>query len=97
MVSLVLSRWVEHIIIKHSEIEPLLNEAKGVIQNPGIVTVDSDGVHHLARRGVVRRYSRLFLEVVVRYQSRSETVNGEVLTIHLNPTPPKGAVVWTRK
>jgi hypothetical protein len=97
MVSLLLSRWVGHIIVKHAEIEPFLNQVKQVIQNPSIVTVDKEGVHHLARRGVVRRYSRLFLEVVVQYQTRSEVMSGEVLTIHLNAAPPKGEVVWTPK
>lgn len=62
------SQW-RHIIHEHSDMEPYINEIRGVVQNPAIITAEDDGVFHLLRLGAISSLPRLYLRVVVIYSA----------------------------
>ena len=46
-------RWEIHVMEKHGEVEPYLDEIKEVIASPSIITFDSGGAYHLSTLGAV--------------------------------------------
>ncbi len=85
-----------HILEKHSEVEPYMDQIKGVIQSPGIITEEAEGGKlHLAKFGVVGgKYHNCYLETVIRYQGGPGSKSGTVLTVHFNTHAPKGELKW---
>ena len=96
LVRLALSRWEMHIRAKHHETTPYIEEIKGLISTPGIITRDAGGCSHLAKlRAVGGKWENLYLEVVVRYkEDPSGSLTGDVLTVYFSGRPPKGEVIW---
>ncbi len=99
VVQLTTERSELHVVVRHPEVEPYLEQIKQLIESPNIVTKDSRGVYHLSRLAAVEesRFRGLYLEVVVRYRRRSSGAEGEVLTIFFNARPPKGDLEWIRR
>ncbi len=88
------SQWRWHILIEHSDIEPYLEEIQAVIQNPEFVRVGNRGEIRLARLGIVARWPRLYLRVVVDYlDENTDRRFGSVRTAHMSHRPPGGEEV----
>ena len=51
------SQWRHHILLRHSEVEPYLEEIKAVIEDPQIIVADrsDDEAHFLTLGGVASR------------------------------------------
>ena len=88
-------RWDLHIVEKHSEVEPYLEEIKKVIRSPAIITQDAGGSHHLSRLGAVEQgWKDKYLEIIVKYSGELGSRTGRVLTVFFNERPPKGDMKW---
>lgn len=88
------SQWRGHILTRHSEVEPYLDEIRGVIGSPRLVDVDQHETYTYSRRGAVSVRQRQYLVVVVAY---SDEVTGRrlgsVRTAFLTRRRPKGQEV----
>ena len=88
------SQWRWHILIRHSEVEPYLEEIKDVILDPRIVDIAGDGTYTYSRQGAVNVRERQYLVVVVTY---SDEVTGRrlgsVRVAFLTNRRPKGQEV----
>lgn len=95
-VSLPLATWEEHIKVYHPEIEEYLTEAKGVIEDPNVVSIDTETqmTKIFSGLGLGRgRFKKLYLRTIVQYGG----VRGRVATIHFADTLPRGKIIWIRK
>lgn len=93
-VQLIESQWRSHILREHSEVEPYLEEIQAVIQNPELVRVGNSGEIRLARLGIVARWPKLYLRVVVDYLDENTGRRfGSVRTAHMRHRPPRGEEV----
>ena len=93
-VRLIESQWRWHILREHSEMEPYLEEIQAVIKHPEFVRVGNRGEFRLARLGIVARWPRLYLRVVVDYlEENTGRRFGSVRTAHMSHRPPGGEEV----
>ena len=61
------SQWQGHIILRHSEVEPYLEEIKAVIEDPQIIAEGRSGEVYFLTQGVIGRWPQQYLRVVVVY------------------------------
>lgn len=88
------TQWRHHILLRHSEVEPYLEEIKDVLRDPRLVDIAEDRTYTYSRLGAVNVRQRQFLVVVVAY---SDEVTGRrlgsALTAFLTRRRPKGQEV----
>ena len=96
IVSLTQTRWDVHIVERRPELAECVPQIQEVIQNPQIITRDTNtGSYLLSRLGVVQgKWANLYLEVVVRYDEDADPIVGTVLTVYFNDRIPKGDLRW---
>ena len=93
-VRLIESQWQGHIVRRHTDVEPYLEEIKDVIQDPRIVDIDKDGTYTYSRQGAVNVRERQYLVVVVAYSDEITGRRlGSVRTAFLTGRRPKGQEV----
>ena len=85
------SQWEGHILSRHSEVEPYLEEIQQAIGDPDIVTLDDEGAFHYSRFGVVSSRQRQYLIVVVTYSDEITARRlGSVRSVYFRGRPPAG-------
>ena len=86
-------QWYGHILLRHPEIAPYLDEIKAVIEDPQLIVVRSGGEMHFLTLGAVGGRSRQYLKVVVEYSDEITGRRiGSVRTAFLAGRHPKGVV-----
>ena len=87
------SQWEDHVLSRHSEVEPYLEEIRAVIENPQIVAAGRSDEIYFLTLGIIARWPQQYLKVVVSY---SEEVSGRrigsVRTAFLTGRDPKGVI-----
>ncbi len=87
------SQWRHHILLRHSEVEPYLEEIKAVIEDPQIIALGKRGEVYFLTPGAIARWPQQYLRVVVIY---SDEVTGRrigsVRTAFLTGRGPKGVI-----
>ena len=89
------SQWTYHIAHEHAEVEPHLEEIRGVIEDPQIIAAGREDEVFLLTLGAVSRRSRQYLKVVVNY---SDEVTGRrigsVRTAFFTGRRPKERILY---
>ena len=92
-VRLTTGQWRGHILRKHSEVEPFLEQIKAVIENPQLVAAGRNDEVYLLALGAITSRPQQFLKVVVAY---SDEVTGRrigsVRTAYLTARHPRGVI-----
>ena len=87
------SQWYSHILRRHSEIAPYLQEIKTVIEDPQTIAEGKSGEVYFLTMGAIARWPQQYLKVVVAY---SDEVTGRrigsVRTAFLTGRDPKGVI-----
>ena len=84
-------QWEGHVISRHPEVEPYLEEIQQAINDPEIVTIDDNGAYHYSRFGAVSSRQRQYLIVVVTYSDEITGRRlGSVRTAYFRGRPPAG-------
>ena len=85
------SQWRYHILIRHSDVEPYLEEIQAVIRDPQVVRRGDDGEFRLARLGAIASRPNRYLRVIIVYSDEITGRRlGNVRTAHLSKLPPGG-------
>ena len=85
------SQWLGHILFRHPEMEPYLEEIQRLIRDPEIARLGDTGETRLASLGAVASRPDRYLRVIIVY---SDEITGRRLgsdrTVHLSKLPPGG-------
>ena len=85
------SQWRGHILIRHSEMEPYLEEIQAAIRNPEIARLGDKGEIRLASFAVIASRPNRYLRVIIAYSDEITGRRlGSVRTAHLSKLPPEG-------
>ncbi len=91
-------QWYGHIVNKHSDVEPYLEEIKSIIQDPEIIADGRSGEFYLLSLGVVDSHLRQYLKIVVAYSSEVTGRRiGSVRTAYFTGRRPKGGITYERE
>ena len=87
------SQWRGHILSRHSEVEPYLEEIKTVIEDPQIVAEGKSDEVYFLTKGAIARWPQQYLKVVVAYSDEITGRRiGSVRTAFLTGRDPKGVI-----
>ena len=96
-VRLVESQWLGHILTRHPEMEPYLEEIRQVIQDPQLIAVRPGGERHFLTMGAADSRSRQYLKVVVGYlDDMTGRRSGSVRTAFFTERYPKEVIIYER-
>ena len=85
------SQWRWHILTRHSEMEPYLEEIQAVIRNPEIARLGDRDEIRLASLGAIASRPNRYLRVIIAYSNEITGRRlGSVRTAHLSKLPPEG-------